>query len=462
MRRFQSAFLAIIASAIAFASLAPEAAGQCTIAHTAVTGAWELCANEGSQWEWTGPNGFTSTMSCVTVSDPGTYTLRSFDDLTGVWSAPCSWSFDAPPAAPTCAISGIDSLCAGASTPWCGPDGAASWSWIGPSGALGETQCIDVSAAGEYSLMVSWPDGSSATCSQLLVVRDCNAPPPPSPPPSQPWSGCPLSARAWSQSCSGHDVAVSAQQFAQVASRVDERSSLLSYGGAADGLCALLRRNRHDGTDATRAKRQFAAVLANLSAAELGVVATDGHDVGLDANASIDGVLGVAAGTTVADWVTATEARLAVLDGAPARSRSARDEYRRITAQGRAIDRGTGSCATSLDALLDEDDDDVLGSASMSALQAGGVLGGTPRSDPLSGTTRLRWTLQRADAIELVIVDVTGRRIRHLASGVYSAGTHEFSWDGRDDDGRTQRAGAYFVAGRVGDQRLSQRLFLLR
>jgi len=57
---------------------------------------------------------------------------------------------------------------------------------------------------------------------------------------------------------------------------------------------------------------------------------------------------------------------------------------------------------------------------------------------------------------------VTGRVVRHLVSGVYSAGTHDFSWDGRDDDGRSMRAGAYFVAGTIGGERASQRFFVLR
>ena len=74
----------------------------------------------------------------------------------------------------------------------------------------------------------------------------------------------------------------------------------------------------------------------------------------------------------------------------------------------------------------------------------------------------MRWTLTRADQVELSVVDITGRRIRHLVSGVFSAGTHEFTWDGRDDDGRAVRAGAYFVAGTIGGQRTSQRLFILR
>ena len=37
--------------------------------------------------------------------------------------------------------------------------------------------------------------------------------------------------------------------------------------------------------------------------------------------------------------------------------------------------------------------------------------------------------------MQLDVVDLRGRRIRHLANGRYAPGTHEFSWDGRDDSG---------------------------
>ena len=73
----------------------------------------------------------------------------------------------------------------------------------------------------------------------------------------------------------------------------------------------------------------------------------------------------------------------------------------------------------------------------------------------------MRWSLTRTSQVELAIVDVTGRRIRHLVSGTFAAGPHEFTWDGRDDDGRSVRAGAYFCAGTIDGARTSQRLFLL-
>jgi flagellar hook assembly protein FlgD len=64
--------------------------------------------------------------------------------------------------------------------------------------------------------------------------------------------------------------------------------------------------------------------------------------------------------------------------------------------------------------------------------------------------------------VQLDVVDLSGRRVRHLANGRFAPGTHEFSWDGRDDSGRSMGPGAYFIAGSVGEARVAQRLILLR
>jgi hypothetical protein len=246
-----------------------------------------------------------------------------------------------------------------------------------------------------------------------------------------------------------------------VAALVDDRSGVWSYGETADGLCALLRHG-HMMNDMATAKRHYAAVLANLSAAELGVTAADGHAVGLDASASLDGMRGMPSGWTVSDWVSATESQMMSFAGASTRSRSLHDECRRIARQARAINRMPGTCAHDLTAVVDDDDDDLELTGTSLASSASVLVSNTPRTDPLSGSKRMSWTLLRSAPVELTIIDITGRRIRHLASGVFSAGVHDFTWDGRDDDGRAVRTGAYFVAGRVGDERLSQRLFILR
>jgi flagellar hook assembly protein FlgD len=43
------------------------------------------------------------------------------------------------------------------------------------------------------------------------------------------------------------------------------------------------------------------------------------------------------------------------------------------------------------------------------------------------------------------VLDVTGRRVRRLASGLQDAGLREVTWDARDEGGRSVSAGVYFV-----------------
>ena len=46
---------------------------------------------------------------------------------------------------------------------------------------------------------------------------------------------------------------------------------------------------------------------------------------------------------------------------------------------------------------------------------------------------------------ELALVDIHGRVIRTLASGPYSSGLHEITWDGLDAEGRDALPGVYFL-----------------
>ena len=452
----------LIATAVVLliATRAPVAFGQCSISMIDNNGTPMLCADTGDSWQWTGPNGFSSTDLCVTASTPGTYTLRVFDGTTNTWSDPCSQTVGTPPPGPSCSITGVDNVCAGSSVQWCGPAGNFTYAWSGPGGFTSSAVCVDASAAGTYSLTLTDRASGAAgdPCSLALRTLDC-APPPP--PPSPPLDACPRPARWWSGGCAAGSP-IDADAFAHVAASVDADSAVWDFGGSAQGLCALLSQPRR-GTPMGSASRQYAAVLANLAAASSGVHDYEGHSVGLDANQVLDGVRGVAAGTTVGQWVESTEHALLGMAGGSSRDRAARETCRRIRWQAREINQGphTGSCPGQLNAMLQESDDDDLGlaAAGASSLTTVGTSGG---NDPLSGGSRMRWSLEQSARVELSILDVTGRIVRHLVSGVYSAGTHDFSWDGRDDDGRSMRAGAYFVAGTIGGERASQRFFVLR
>lgn len=450
--------LIVIAVVLAIAARAQDAFAQCSIDALDVNGTLMLCAVDGSQYQWTGPNGFTSIDACVTATVAGTYTLRTLDPLTGMWSAPCSYLVGPVATAPQCGIVGADTVCAGSLAAWCAPSGSLLYSWSGPGGFLSTSACVNVSTAGSYTLQVTDPATGmvSDPCTKTLTTIACQLP--------GRITMCPMPTRWWSLGCGTEALGLDASLFAQVAARVDANSALWSFNGTTDGLCSVLRPRRDSGAMAS-AKRHYAAVLANLAAADFEVTARDGRRVGLDANAALDGVPGVAAGTTVSAWISATEASLLSMVGASTRDRHTRDECRRIQRQARAINRGvwTGGCNSSLAGTLDAEDSDDDGDLSeMVSTGTPAAMGGGATMDPLADRGHTRWTLTRPEQVELMVVDVTGRSIRHLASGVYSVGTHDWTWDGRDDEGRTAHSGVYFVAGRVGDQRLSQRLFVLR
>jgi hypothetical protein len=72
--------------------------------------------------------------------------------------------------------------------------------------------------------------------------------------------------------------------------------------------------------------------------------------------------------------------------------------------------------------------------------------------NPSSTRTRLHFTLPIAQSVRLSVIDVTGRRVRHLESGSYPAGRHAAVWDGRDDLGRSVPAGLYFLQLQAGHQ----------
>lgn len=65
--------------------------------------------------------------------------------------------------------------------------------------------------------------------------------------------------------------------------------------------------------------------------------------------------------------------------------------------------------------------------------------------NPFRDRTRIACTLPVAGALQVEVLDVSGRRIRTLASGPHAAGTHTLQWDGRDLAGAPVRAGLYLV-----------------
>jgi len=65
--------------------------------------------------------------------------------------------------------------------------------------------------------------------------------------------------------------------------------------------------------------------------------------------------------------------------------------------------------------------------------------------NPFNPATSLEFNLPADASVELVIFNVSGRRIRSLITGRLSAGPQAVPWNGRDDAGRNVASGSYFA-----------------
>jgi flagellar hook assembly protein FlgD len=63
--------------------------------------------------------------------------------------------------------------------------------------------------------------------------------------------------------------------------------------------------------------------------------------------------------------------------------------------------------------------------------------------NPFNPLTTIRFTLSRRAYAKLSVFDPTGRHIRTLVDGERAPGTHEVTWDGRDDRGIPVASGVY-------------------
>ena len=82
--------------------------------------------------------------------------------------------------------------------------------------------------------------------------------------------------------------------------------------------------------------------------------------------------------------------------------------------------------------------------------------------NPMRSSSLIRFQLSRGGPVVATIVDLQGRQVRELVRGTQRAGSHELSWDGRDQSGQMSSAGLYFIRLDAEGRRLSRKLTLLR
>lgn len=82
--------------------------------------------------------------------------------------------------------------------------------------------------------------------------------------------------------------------------------------------------------------------------------------------------------------------------------------------------------------------------------------------NPFHGTTAIRFTVPHETRVDLVVYDLTGRRVRTLARGTVPAGEHAAVWDGRDAAGVAVATGVYFYRLDAGALSATRRLAFVR
>lgn len=72
-------------------------------------------------------------------------------------------------------------------------------------------------------------------------------------------------------------------------------------------------------------------------------------------------------------------------------------------------------------------------------------------SNPMTGALVIRYTIERGVTVDLSLYSASGALVRRLFSGPLAAGTNEWRWDGRDDNGKEVEAGIYYCRLRSSD-----------
>jgi hypothetical protein len=82
--------------------------------------------------------------------------------------------------------------------------------------------------------------------------------------------------------------------------------------------------------------------------------------------------------------------------------------------------------------------------------------------NPFNPSTRIQFALPSKGHVSLKIYNVAGQLVRTLQDGVMDAGSHELTWDGSNNLGKSVASGVYFYKINAGDYENRKKMVLLR
>ena len=86
----------------------------------------------------------------------------------------------------------------------------------------------------------------------------------------------------------------------------------------------------------------------------------------------------------------------------------------------------------------------------------------TVTANPFSESVSLLLKLPRSQQVTIQVYDVSGRLVKNLAGKSMSAGSHDITWDGRDERGNALASGLFFIRAQVGDWSKVEKFVLIR
>ncbi len=82
--------------------------------------------------------------------------------------------------------------------------------------------------------------------------------------------------------------------------------------------------------------------------------------------------------------------------------------------------------------------------------------------NPFNPETRIRFGLPQSARVQVVVYDMTGRRIKTLLQGQLAAGWHTVRWDGSNESGLRVGSGLYFYTVRAGNFSITRKMMLIQ
>jgi hypothetical protein len=87
---------------------------------------------------------------------------------------------------------------------------------------------------------------------------------------------------------------------------------------------------------------------------------------------------------------------------------------------------------------------------------------GSAYPNPFNPSITIRLYLPEQRELDLGVYDLQGRRVRTLHTGGISSGWHSMVWDGKDDAGRGQASGIYFMRGVSAEDVVVRKMMLVK